>query len=61
MTEQISCTVSEAVVMTGIGRTRIYDLISRGAIEARYEGRKILVSVASLRRYYESLPTERAG
>ncbi len=54
-TERISCTVAEACVATGLGRTKLYELIGAGSVETVCVGRRRLVSVKSLleliRRY----------
>lgn len=53
--ERISCTVAEACVATGLGRTKLYELIGAGSVETVCVGRRRLVSVKSLleliRRY----------
>lgn len=56
----ISCSIADATALTGIGRTRIYELIRDGAIDVRYEKSKPLVIVASLDEYVRSLPMEKA-
>lgn len=49
-TERLSCTISEACAATGLGRTKLYDLIGAGAVETTLVGRRRLVSVRSLVR-----------
>jgi excisionase family DNA binding protein len=48
--------VGEAVRMFGIGRTKLYELIQRGDIEAVKLGRRTLIRAASARAFMESLP-----
>lgn len=43
--------------MIGHGRTKIYELIGEGKIEAVKAGRRTLLKTESLRRYAESLPS----
>lgn len=52
----ISMTIPRAVEVSGIGRTRIYELIREGKLEAKKEGRRTLILADSLRRHVESLP-----
>jgi excisionase family DNA binding protein len=49
-------TIPRAVEVSGIGRTRIYELIREGKLEAKKEGRRTLILADSLRRHVESLP-----
>ena len=53
----ISYTIRAAVIASGLSRSRIYELIAHGRIEARKEGRKTLVMAASLDAYLKSLPS----
>lgn len=46
--ERLSCTVDEACVVTGLGRTKIYELIGTGQIVTTTIGRRRLVMVRSL-------------
>lgn len=59
--EKIAVTVAEAAEMLSLSQRRLREHIIAGNIEARLEGTKWLVSVASLHAYYESLPTEKAS
>lgn len=52
-------TIVQAVHMFGIGRTKLYELIQRGDIEAIKLGRRTLVRAQSARAFIDSLP--RAG
>jgi predicted DNA-binding transcriptional regulator AlpA len=47
--EPISVRIPDAVRMTGLSRSRIYQLIAAGDIEAAKIGRSTVVLVASLR------------
>ena len=47
--EPISVRIPDAVRMTGLSRSRIYQLIASGDIEAAKVGRSTVVLVASLR------------
>jgi excisionase family DNA binding protein len=48
--ERVTCTVAEACDATGLGRTKIYDLIKAGALKTITIGRRRLVLVDSLLR-----------
>lgn len=54
--EYENLSVGEAVRMFGIGRTKLYELIQRGDIEAVKLGRRTLIRAASARAFIESLP-----
>jgi excisionase family DNA binding protein len=46
--DRISCTIDEACKGTGIKRTRLYNMIGAGQVEAKKLGRQRLVIVRSL-------------
>jgi len=46
--ERLSCTVDEACVVTGLGRTKLYELIGSGQLITTTIGRRRLVIVQSL-------------
>ncbi len=52
----ISLKIPDAVGLTGLSRTRIYDAIRHGHIVKVRAGRQSLVLASSLRAYVESLP-----
>ena len=43
-----TCSVAEACLAAGIGKTTLYDLIDRGVVESTRLGRRRLVRVPSL-------------
>jgi hypothetical protein len=47
--------------MLAISPWSCYQLLDNGKIDSRYQGRRRLVSVASLHKYAEGLPTEPAA
>ena len=57
--EILAHSISDAVRISGIGRTRLYELIADGQIEARKSGNRTLVLAASLRGYLAGLPPAR--
>lgn len=52
----INVSVVEAARLLGCGRTRIYVLISDGLLDARKDGNRTVISVASLNAYASNLP-----
>lgn len=48
--------VEGAMRYLSCGRTRLYELIGEGQIEARKCGRRTIVEVASLDRYLDNAP-----
>lgn len=56
MNQPLAVTIPGAVSMTGLGRSRIYELIGTGTLEARKAGRRTLVMTDSLRAYLSTLP-----
>lgn len=46
--ERLSCTVDEACAVTGLGRTKLYELIGSGQVRTTTIGRRRLVVVRSL-------------
>lgn len=46
--ERLSCTIDEACEATGLGRTKLYELIGTGQLVTTTVGRRRLVMVRSL-------------
>jgi excisionase family DNA binding protein len=46
--ERLSCTIDEACKATGLGRTKLYELIATGQLITTTVGRRRLVMVRSL-------------
>ena len=55
--EPIFVSVKEAARALGISPWSCYQLLDEQKIDSRYQGRRRLVSVVSLRAYAEKLPT----
>jgi excisionase family DNA binding protein len=56
------CSVKEACLMTGLGRTTIYKAMGSGRLNYKREGRKRLVSVQSLiKQFGDNLERAAAG
>lgn len=51
--EPLAYSVSEACRVSSLGRTRLYQLIGEGRLEARKIGRRTLIPAASLRALIE--------
>jgi excisionase family DNA binding protein len=56
MTEVIAHTIADAVKISGIGRTTLYELIAAKKIDARKAGNRTLIPAESLRAYIAGLP-----
>jgi hypothetical protein len=46
--ERIACTIPEACIATGLGRSKLYAEIAAGRVATRKVGRRVLVIVESL-------------
>lgn len=46
--QRLTCTIAEACEVTGLGRTKIYELIGNGRVTTTTVGRRRLVIVQSL-------------
>ncbi|WP_426051721.1 helix-turn-helix domain-containing protein [Brevundimonas sp. SL161] len=57
----ITVTVPEAVRVSGISRTGVYEALKRGDLTARKAGRRTLISFSDLEAYLSRLPTYQAG
>jgi excisionase family DNA binding protein len=47
--QRLTCTIAEACEATGLGRTKLYELIGAGCLDTTTIGRRRLVLVRSLR------------
>jgi excisionase family DNA binding protein len=47
--QRLTCTIAEACQATGLGRTKLYELIGEGHLDTTTIGRRRLVLVSSLR------------
>jgi excisionase family DNA binding protein len=52
----LAYTILEAVRASGIGRTKLYELIREGRLEARKVGTRTLIPADGLRALLQSLP-----
>jgi len=50
--ERLTCTIAEACAATGLGRTKLYELIGEGRINTTTIGRRRLVLVCSLQSLF---------
>ena len=51
--EPLTVRIPVAVQLTGIGRSKLYELISAGEIETAKVGASTLITVASLRKFIQ--------
>ena len=59
--EPIALGVKDAAAFIGLSRSRLYELIATGDIEARKLGHRTVVPTASLRAFVEAAPTKAAA
>ncbi len=52
--ERVTCSVDDVVMATGLGRTKIYELLSKNDLRSIRVGRRRLIIVASVRQLIES-------
>ncbi|MGO8866167.1 MAG: helix-turn-helix domain-containing protein [Alphaproteobacteria bacterium] len=57
--QRLSCTIAEACEATGLGRTKLYELIGEGLVSTTTIGRRRLVLVRSLQTLLEEHDTQR--
>jgi excisionase family DNA binding protein len=48
--------IREAARLLGIGKTRAYELVDAGALEARKLGNLTMITMDSIRRFVDGLP-----
>ena len=58
--EPYAISILEAVRLSGIGRSSIYEAIRRGELAIRKSGRRSLILTADLQRWLSELPTSEA-
>lgn len=56
----MSVSIDDASRLTGICRSRIYDLINAGAIDARKFGKSTIILTDSLKKFLAQLPPARS-
>ena len=59
--QRLTCTISEAREVTGLGRTKLYELIGTGHLITTTVGSRRLVLVSSLRSLLDVNPSEPRG
>ncbi len=56
--QRLTCTINEAREVTGLGRTKLYELIGTGHLATTTVGRRRLVLVSSLQALLDVNPSE---
>ena len=56
MPHKLAMTVAEAVAYSGIGRTKLYDLVKLGQLTPKKLGTRTLILTEELDAYVRSLP-----
>jgi len=60
MQTPIALSIPDAIRVSGMSRTSIYEALKRGDLSARKAGRRTLISFADLQAYLDSLPSYQA-
>ncbi len=58
---KIAVSIPEAIEMSGIKRSSLYELFKAGKIQPRKNGKRTLILVDDLERYLKSLPVADHG
>jgi excisionase family DNA binding protein len=56
--QRLTCTISEACEVTGLGRTKLYELMGTGQLATTTVGRRRLVLVSSLQALLDANSSE---
>lgn len=54
--DAFTLTIEDATRVSGLSRSRLYEILARGEIEARKAGKRTLIVAESLKSYVERLP-----
>ncbi|WP_018260558.1 helix-turn-helix domain-containing protein [Methylobacterium sp. WSM2598] len=57
MNEVLSYSIADAVKVSGVGRSFLYEQIKAGKLKARKLGRRTLIMAADLQSWLAALPT----
>jgi hypothetical protein len=57
----LTASIADTVTLSGISRSRLYELIAAGEIDARKAGSKTLVVTESVVRWLDTLPEARGN
>lgn len=55
--QQLSLSIEEVQIATGIGRTSLYEIINSGRLPAKKWGKRTLVLESDLRTFLSGLPS----
>ena len=61
MDERLAVTIPEAVKLSGMSRSALYEALRKQQLSAKKAGRRTLISFADLQAYLASLPAYQAG
>ena len=59
--EKLAFTINEASAALGIGRSKLYGLISEGKLKPRKLGKRTLILAVELRQFSANLPFSKDG
>jgi excisionase family DNA binding protein len=52
--ERMTCTIEEACAVSGLGRSRLYELLADGRLEAVKIGKRRLIKIQSLKKLLDA-------
>jgi len=58
---RIAVTIPQALEMSGLGRTTLYEIFKTGKLQPRKQGKRTLILVRELEAYLQSLPSSEDG
>lgn len=61
METPIAVTIPDAVKVSGLSRSRLYEALRNGSLSARKAGRRTLIGFSDLQAYLASLPAYQPG
>jgi excisionase family DNA binding protein len=61
MHKRLAYPVNEAASLIGLGRTKLYEAISDGSLQAVKLGRRTLIPADALQKFIDGLPLVRAS
>ena len=59
--EPLALSPAAAARFLGVSKRSIYNLLAAGTLTARKHGKRTLIEVSSIRKYFETLPQHESG
>lgn len=58
---KISVSIDEAQIVSGVGRTKLYEALNSGALKGHKLGKRTIILIEDLESYLSNLPTYDLG